>query len=253
VKSATREAVTSQWHVADVVASRTETDRARTLGLRVDGLHGNIAGQHIDIRLTAPDGYSAVRSYSIATAGEGDDLEVTIEKLDDGEVSPYLVDGVAVGDQLEIRGPVGGWFIWRPTDARPVQLIAGGSGIVPLMAMIRSHDASGSPATFRLVYSVRSPAMTIYRDELAALAHDSARLTVEMVYTRAAPDGWPSTPHRLDAETLLSGVLPVTDAPQIFICGQTVFVETVAEWLVKAGYPAGTIKTERFGGTGGIS
>jgi ferredoxin-NADP reductase len=253
VKSATREAVSSLWQVADVVGARDETDNARTLGLHVDGLRGNTAGQHIDIRLTADDGYSAVRSYSIATAGTGDYLEVTVDKLVDGEVSPYLVDGVSVGDQLEIRGPVGGWFVWRPTDAGPVQLIAGGSGIVPLMAMIRSHDAAQDPAEFRLLYSVRSPAATIYRDELAALASSSATLTVDMVYTRVTPEGWPSEPRRLDADTLLSRILPAADAPHVFICGQTVFVETVAEWLVTAGYPADTIKTERYGGTGGTS
>jgi ferredoxin-NADP reductase len=253
VKSATREAVSSLWRVADVVSARDETDNARTLGLRIDGMRGNTAGQHVDIRVTAEDGYSAVRSYSIATAGDSDYLEVTVDKLEDGEVSPYLVDGVAVGDQLEVRGPIGGWFVWHPTDAGPVQLIAGGSGIVPLMAMIRSHEAAQNPAAFRLLYSVRSPGTTIYRDELAALAHDSATLTVDTVYTRAAPDGWPSQPRRLDAETLLSRILPVADAPHIFVCGQTVFVETVAEWLVTAGYPAGMIKTERYGGTGGTS
>jgi ferredoxin-NADP reductase len=253
VKSATREAVSSLWRVADVVSAHHETDNARTLGLHVDGLHGNTAGQHVDIRLTAEDGYSAVRSYSIATAGHDDYLEVTVDKLDDGEVSPYLVDGVSVGDRLEIRGPVGGWFVWRPTDSEPVQLIAGGSGVVPLMAMIRSHEAAQNPSAFRLLYSVRSPATMIYREELAALASRSATLTVDMVYTRAAPEAWPVEPRRLDADTLLARILPVADAPQIFICGQTVFVETVAEWLVTAGYPARTIKTERFGGTGGIS
>ncbi|MGO4689784.1 ferredoxin reductase [Glaciibacter sp. 2TAF33] len=253
MKSATHEAVTSLWHVADVVSARDETANARTLGLRVDGVHGNTAGQHVDIRVTADDGYSAVRSYSIATAGTGDYLEVTVDKLTDGEVSPYLVDGVTVGDKLEIRGPVGGWFVWRPADPGPVQLIAGGSGIVPLMAMIRSHEAARSTSAFRLLYSVRSPATTIYRDELAGLAGRSATLTVDMVYTRAAPDGWPSEPRRLDADTLYSRIMPVTDAPQVFICGQTIFVETVAEWLVAAGYAAGTIKTERYGGTGGTS
>jgi ferredoxin-NADP reductase len=245
--------VSSTWRVADVVSTHPETATTRTIELRVPGLHGNLAGQHIDIRLTAEDGYTAVRSYSLATARNTDTLEVTVDELPDGEVSQYLVEGVNVGDQLEIRGPVGGWFVWRPEDRSPVQLIAGGSGVVPLMAMIRAHEASDNPSPFRLLYSVRSPETIIYRDELASLAKTSAKLEVDYVYTRVAPDGWPSPAKRIDSSTLLAHILPVTDAPDVYVCGQTVFVETVSDWLVQAGFSADSIKTERFGGTGGTS
>jgi ferredoxin-NADP reductase len=157
-----------------------------------------------------------------------------------------------VGDQLEIRGPVGGWFVWRPTDPNPVQLIAGGSGIVPLMSMIRAHEASDNPSPFRLLYSLKSPAAGFYREELLTLSRESAKLVVDYAYTRQAPPDWPDPPQRLSEEALLSTILPVEAAPDIFICGQTIFVETVSGWLVQAGYPSASIKTERFGGTGGL-
>lgn len=243
--------MSSLWRVADVVSAVPETETSRTIGLRVDGLMGNLAGQHIDIRLTADDGYMAVRSYSVATAGMDEIMEITVDELANGEVSPYLVRDLAVGDQLEIRGPVGGWFVWRPTDTNPVQLIAGGSGIVPLMSMIRAHEASENPSLFRLPYSLKSPKAEFYREELRTLSQESPKLTVDYVYTRKVPQGWPAAPKRLTAETLLTNILPVDATPDTFICGQTIFVETVAEWLVQAGYPAASIKTERFGGTGG--
>ncbi|OOP64999.1 oxidoreductase [Arthrobacter sp. SRS-W-1-2016] len=243
--------MSTQWRVADVVSSMPETDTARTIGLRAAGLNGNLAGQHIDIRLTADDGYSAVRSYSVARASMDETLEITVDELANGEVSPYLVRELAVGDHLEIRGPVGGWFVWKPTDTNPVQLIAGGSGVVPLMSMIRAHHASENPAQFRLLYSLKSPEAGFYREELLTLARQSGKLTIDYVYTRKVPEGWPAAPQRLTAETLLANILPKGRAPDVFICGQTVFVETVAEWLVQAGYPAESIKTERFGGTGG--
>lgn len=243
--------MSSLWRVADVVSGVLETETSRTIGLRVDGLMGNIAGQHIDIRLTADDGYMAVRSYSVATAGMDEILEITVDELTDGEVSPYLVRDLAVGDQLEIRGPVGGWFVWRPTHTNPVQLIAGGSGIVPLMSMIRAHEASENPSQFRLLYSLKSPEAGFYREELQTLGQKSPKLTVNYVYTRKVPPGWPIAPARLTAETLLANILPANSTPDTFICGQTVFVETVSEWLVQAGYPSASIKTERFGGTGG--
>jgi ferredoxin-NADP reductase len=253
VKSGTHEAgfVSTLWRVADVVSSFPETETSRTIGLRVDGLTGNLAGQHVDIRLTADDGYTAVRSYSVATAGMDQIMEITVDELPNGEVSPYLVRDLAIGDQLEIRGPVGGWFVWRPTDTNPVQLIAGGSGIVPLMSMIRAHDASENLSQFRLLYSLKSPEAGFYREDLLTLSRESRKLTVDYVYTRKAPSGWPTVPNRLTPEVLLANILPAVPPPDIFICGQTVFVETVAEWLVQAGYPAASIKTERFGGTGG--
>ncbi|GAA1442589.1 FAD-binding oxidoreductase [Leifsonia poae] len=240
------------WHVADVVGAHFETPTARTLRLRIPGLHGHLAGQHVDVRLTAPDGYQAVRSYSIASALGGDELELTVEELADGEVSPYLVRGVAVGDQLEVRGPVGGWFVWRPGDETPVQLIAGGSGVVPLMSMARAHAAAASSADFRLLYSVRTPESVYYRDELGMLEHDeSAPLRVSYVYTREAPSGWPVAAGRLTEQTLSDSILPASTMPTFFICGATVFVETVSDWLVAAGHDPARIKTERYGGIGG--
>ena len=243
--------MSSLWRVAEVVSGMPESETSRTIGLRVDGLMGNLSGQHIDIRLTADDGYTAVRSYSLASAGMDEVIEITVDELVNGEVSPYLVRQLAVGDQVEIRGPVGGWFVWRPTDPNPVQLIAGGSGIVPLMSMIRAHEASDNPSQFRLLYSLKSPETGFYRRELSTLDRESPKLTVDYVYTRKTPDNWPEPPRRLTADTLLRAILPAELSPDVFICGQTVFVETVAEWLVEAGYPASSIKTERFGGTGG--
>ncbi|WP_431280145.1 FAD-binding oxidoreductase [Leifsonia poae] len=166
--------MSSVWRVAELVGAEFETPTARTLRIRIPGLHGHVAGQHVDIRLTAPDGYQAVRSYSIASALPGDELELTVEELADGEVSPYLVRGIAVGDQLEVRGPVGGWFVWRPSDEGPVQLIGGGSGVVPLVSMARAHAAMPNTAPFRLLYSVRMPGSVYYKQELAKLEQDAA-------------------------------------------------------------------------------
>ncbi len=241
--------------MADVVALRDEAPNARTLRLRVPKLMGHLAGQHVDVRLTAPDGYQAVRSYSVASALPSDELEITVEELPDGEVSPYLVRNVSVGDQVEVRGPVGGWFVWHADDTSPTQLIAGGSGVVPLMSMIRAHAAAGSSAPFRLLYSVRSPEAVFYRDELASLAMNgsSAPLDVTYVYTRAVPVGWPTPPGRLDMNLLERSILPASDSPAFFICGATGFVETVSDWLVQSGHDPDRIKTERYGGIGGTS
>jgi len=246
--------VRTGWNVAEVIGVTQETRTARTLRLRLPGLTGHRAGQHVDVRLTAPDGYTAVRSYSVASALAGDELDLTVEELTDGEVSPYLVHGVAVGDQLEVRGPVGGWFVWDPADPSPVQLIAGGSGVVPLMAMLRAHAAAepGSPgaaAPFRLLYSARSPDAVYYRTELDELAR-SPLVDVTIVYTREAPAGSTTPPRRLDAATLAARALPAGDNPAVFICGATAFVETVADWLVQAGHSPDRIKTERYGGMG---
>jgi ferredoxin-NADP reductase len=253
-RSGTREAlaVSSVWHVAEVVGGVPENATARTIRLRVDGLMGHLAGQHIDVRLTADDGYTAIRSYSVASASADEHLEITVDELPDGEVSPYLVRDLAVGDRLEIRGPVGGWFVWRPNNANRVQLIGGGSGVVPLMSMIRAHQASNNAAPFRLLYSLKSPDASLYRDELRRLDQESAKLMVDYVYTRSTPEGWPATPARLTSESLLGKIFPAEENPDVFVCGQTVFVETVADWLVMAGYSPESIRTERFGGTGGI-
>jgi ferredoxin-NADP reductase len=244
--------------VARLVGQRDETPTARTLALAVPGWPGHLAGQHVDVRLTAPDGYSTQRSYSLAAPADGDRIELTVQKLPDGEVSPYLAGVLAVGDPVELRGPVGGWFVWRPTGVEPVLLVAGGSGIVPLMAMIRARRAAGSSAPFRLLYSVRTPADRYYAAELtaaaaaepgvAAAATGGAGLAVTYVYTRATPAGWPVPPGRLDAATVQAAGWPPAMAPSCFVCGPTGFVETVADILVALGHDPGRIKTERFGG-----
>jgi len=236
----------SGWKVGTVTTTSTQTASARAISLEVPGWPGNLAGQHVDVRLTAPDGYTAVRSYSIASAGPGETVELAVDRLPDGEVSPYLVDDLQDGDQVELRGPLGGWFVWRPEQAEHVQLIGGGSGIVPLMAMMRSHAASGSTAPFRLLYSVRTPDDVIYRDEIAAL--DDSSLDTMLVYTRMAPVGWPVPPGRLSKAILAESVFPASEAPLIFVCGPTGFVEAVATWLVELGHEPSRIKTERFGG-----
>jgi ferredoxin-NADP reductase len=233
------------------VAARAETATARTLVLDVPGWPGHLPGQHVDVRLTAPDGYTAQRSYSIATPAAGDRVELTVQRVADGEVSPYLVDDYAVGELIELRGPVGGWFVWRATDTAPVTLVAGGSGVVPLMAMVRARAAAASRVPFRLVYSVRTPADTYYADELRARARDDAGLDVTYVYTRKAPDGWPEPPRRLGVATLNTHAWPADFAPACFVCGPTGFVETVADILVALGHRPNRIRTERFGPSGG--
>ena len=243
--------VNSGWRAADVVAAAPETATARTLRLRIPGLGPTLAGQHVDVRLTAADGYQAARSYSVAAAPAENELEITVDELHDGEVSPYLVRGLSVGDQIEVRGPVGHWFTWDPEQTAPVQLIAGGSGVVPLMAMIRAHAASGNQSGFRLLYSAHRPDAVFYREELERLTESSSTLTVTYVYTREAPAGWPTPARRLDAETLAASIIPPDQRPLVFLCGNTGFVEVVADWLLALGYPADSIRTERFGGTGG--
>jgi len=239
------------WRPATVVSVRPESPAARTVVLQVPGWPGHQAGQHVDIRLTADDGYTASRSYSIASVADGELVEVTVERLDDGEVSPYLVDVVAPGDRLEVRGPVGGWFVWKPDQVEPVLLVGGGSGVVPLMSIVRRHVGSGSSAPLRLVYSLREPSATLYRDELAALAADGLPLTY--VYTRRTPEGWPRPPGRLDAELLAASAFPPSESPTSYVCGPTGFVETVADLLVGAGHDPRRVRTERFGPSGGSS
>ena len=241
------------WEVGTVIETSTQTPTARSLTLDVPSWPGNIAGQHIDLRLTAEDGYTAVRSYSLASSGPDSRLELAVDKLPTGEVSPYLVDVALPGDQLELRGPLGGWFVWRPEEpgsVQPVavQLIAGGSGIVPLMAMIRSHAVSASLAPFRLLYSVRTPDDVFYAEELARLEKESDLLVVTYVYTRRTPPGWPVPAGRITDSALESAAFPATDAPAVFVCGPTGFVENVATRLVALGHDPADVKTERFGG-----
>ena len=242
-----------------MAATRDETATARTIVLDVPGWPGHLAGQHVDVRLTAPDGYSTERSYSIASAppdgGSGPPVvELTVQRLEDGEVSPYLTQTLAVGYPLELRGPVGGWFVWNPdgpASARPVLLVAGGSGVVPLMAMIRERAAAGSHAPFKLIYSVRDPGAVLYAGELAQRERAGDGLEVRHVYTRTAPPGSTEPTGRISATTLASAGWPPEDSPAVFVCGPTGFVEAVADLLVRAGHGAGAIKTERFGPSGG--
>jgi ferredoxin-NADP reductase len=235
------------WQVATVSAVTQETPAVRTIGLDVPSWPGHRAGQHLDVRLTAEDGYSAERSYSIASAA-GEPVAITVERLDDGEVSPYLTEDVGVGDQLEIRGPVGGYFAWEAADGGPLLLIGGGSGIVPLRAILRQREHSGSDAPVRLLYSARTQSDLIYRDELDR-HHDG----VEVIYTltREQPPGWTGYARRVDRALLAETAWPAGKNPLAFVCGPTSFVETAASGLVALGYEPGRVKTERFGGTGG--
>ncbi|HET7245406.1 MAG TPA: ferredoxin reductase [Streptosporangiaceae bacterium] len=240
------------WRVSTVASVRDETATARTIALKVPGWPGHHAGQHVDVRLTAADGYSAQRSYSIASAPDGDHLELTVQRLPDGEVSPYLAQVLAAGDLLELRGPIGGWFAWEPGPA-PVLLVAGGSGVVPLMAMIRTRAATGTHSPFRLVYSVRGPDDALYAAELAERQRVDDGLGVGYVYTRSTPAGWPVPPGRIGAGALTAPGWAPDRNPAVFVCGPTGFVEATANLLVNAGHEPRTIKTERFGPSGGQS
>jgi ferredoxin-NADP reductase len=237
------------WRAARVLEVRHESASARTLVLEVPDWPGHLPGQHVDVRLTAEDGYQAQRSYSVASAPDGA-LELTVERLADGEVSPYLTDALGPGDLLELRGPIGGWFVWRPGDTTPVQLLGGGSGVVPLMAMVRTRNANGSTTPMRLVYSTRTPDTVLYGDELRRLAERDPTLRVELVYTRGAPEGWQGPVGRLDATRLAALAWPPADRPACFVCGPTGFVEAVANLLLDQGYASERIKTERFGPSG---
>jgi ferredoxin-NADP reductase len=228
-----------------------ETPAVRTLVLDVPGWAGHRAGQHLDVRLTAEDGYQAQRSYSIASA-PGEPPAITVERLDDGEASPYLVDVVEPGDRFEIRGPVGGWFVWDPTEGGPLLLVGGGSGVVPLMAMARHRAAAGSDAAMRLLVSSRSWEEAIYRDELEALAARGNGFEVVHTLTRSQPDGWQGYARRVDAELLGEVAWPADSGARAFVCGPTSFVEAVATGLIGLGYDPRRVKTERFGATGGV-
>jgi ferredoxin-NADP reductase len=238
------------WRLGRVVETVSETPRTRSLVIDIPGWDGHRAGQHVDVRLTAEDGYQAQRSYSIASAPEEKRLMLTVERLDDGEVSPYLVDELRVGDQLELRGPIGGYFTWEVQSGGPLFLVAGGSGIVPLMAMIRHRTAARSDVPTRLLYSSRSQEDIIYPDELHALPASGASLEVIHTLTRAQPPGWSGYGRRIDREMLDDVAWPVSERPLIFICGPTRLVESVANTLLEIGNEPARIKTERFGPTG---
>ncbi|TML29086.1 MAG: oxidoreductase [Actinobacteria bacterium] len=232
------------WLVGEVTETVTETPRVRTLVLDVPGWTGHRAGQHVDVRLTAEDGYQAERSYSLASA-PGEPPALTVERLDDGELSPYLVDEVVRGDRFELRGPIGGYFVWdHDGSTEPLFLVAGGSGVVPLMAMLRHRRAVGSTVPAKLLYSSRSLDDVIYRDELDRLGAE-----VVQTLTREQPPGWGGYGRRVDVDMLREVSYPPDESPRVFVCGPTNFVEAVAEGLVALGHRPGRIRTERFGGT----
>ena len=238
------------WRLATVRESVEETARTRTIRLEVPDWPGHVAGQHVDVRLTAEDGYQTERSYSIASPPEDAQLALTVERIDDGEVSPYLVDELRPGDELELRGPIGGYFAWQVADGGPLLLLAGGSGIVPIMAMLRHRAAQGSSVDTRVLVSARSLDDLIYRDELAALGGDAGP-AVHRTLTREQPTGWTGLARRIDAEMLATVGPPPGAAPLVFVCGPTAFVEAAADLLVELGHRPSAIRAERFGPTGG--
>ena len=239
-----------QWLTATVREVIIETPRVRSLVLDVPGWPGHRAGQHVDVRLTAPDGYQAQRSYSIASAPAADTITLTVEMLPDGEVSSYLAGEARVGDQFELRGPIGGYFVWTPDLEGPLFLVGGGSGVVPLMAMLRERAAKGATQPARLLFSSRSFEDIIYRAELEQLAGRGDGLTVAHTLTRGAPAGWTGLSRRIDAMMLADQGIAPDRMPRIFICGPTPLVETVAFTLRELGHSPKLIKTERFGPTG---
>jgi ferredoxin-NADP reductase len=232
------------WVTATVAQVRSVAGSGRILVLDAPGWVGNAAGQHLDVRLTADDGYQAVRSYSIASYGTSTSIEIAVDEVPDGEVSPFLVQDIAPGDALEVKGPLGGYFVWRPETQAPVQLVAGGSGVVPLVAMARAHHDSGSQFPFRMLYSVQSPQRAFYADELGAIVDD--RFALDWVYTRAAPPNWPHPSGRLDHATLERLVFPAAARPHTYICGPAGFVEAAADGMIALGHDQARIKTERF-------
>jgi ferredoxin-NADP reductase len=239
------------WQLGEVVATQPETARTRSITVTVPTWMGHRPGQHVDVRLTAQDGYQAERSYSMASPPEeAPRVTLTIEQLDDGEESPYLTEELRVGDKLELRGPIGGYFLWKASMGGPLLLVAGGSGIVPLMAMLRHRAAVASLVPTRLLYSSRSFEEVIYRDELDRLVKDTSMLEVVQTLTRVQPPGWTGYARRIDTQMLREVAWPVEQRPLTFICGPTPFVETAAASLVELGYEPGRIKTERFGPTG---
>ena len=238
------------WQTATVGSVSDETPKVRTLRLEVPDWPGHRAGQHVDVRLTADDGYQAERAYSIAAA-PGEPLAITVERLDNGEVSPYLTQDAQPGDQLEVRGPIGGYFVWEPGFGGPLLLAAGGSGVVPLRAMLRERSRSGSSVPVRLLYSSRSWEDVIYRTELEFPADG---VTVFHTLTRSQPPSWSGYARRVDRQMLAEVAWPAVPSPSggplAYVCGPTSFVESVATSLVGLGYPAERIRTERFGATG---
>ena len=239
------------WKIGEITDVIRETPNVASLLIDVPDWPGHLAGQHVDVRLTADDGYQAQRSYSIASAPQDPRVAITVERLEDGEVSPYLVGELRAKDKLELRGPIGGYFVWKADDPRPLLLIGGGSGVVPLMAMIRHRAAADTKAPVRFLYSSRTIEDVIYRQELERLTATGDSLDVRHTLTRAQPPGWKGYSRRLDRQMIDDVAWPVRDSPVAFICGPTSFVEAAANLLVEHGYDQAWIKTERFGATGG--
>ncbi|MBD5787630.1 oxidoreductase [Cellulosimicrobium terreum] len=233
------------WHVATVVDAHALTPTARAITLAAPGFAAPSPGQHVDVRLTAADGYQATRSYSLAATGRAERVDLVVDRVPDGEVSPYLVDDVRPGDRVEVRGPLGGFFVWDESDPAPVLLVAGGSGVVPLLAMVRARRDSGSVAPFLLVCSVRTPEAAIGRDELDRAV---AGVEVRWAFTRTAPPAWPRSTVRLAVDDLVAPGFGPGDAPTVFVCGPTAFVESAATLLTGLGHAPARVRTERFGG-----
>ncbi|HEY7023212.1 MAG TPA: ferredoxin reductase [Ktedonobacterales bacterium] len=241
------------WQRATVLELIDETPRVRSLVLDAPNWQMYSAGQHLDVRLTAEDGYQTERSYSVASAPASPHVTITVERLDDGEVSPYLTEELRAGDQLELRGPIGGWFTWRPSDGGPLLLVAGGSGIAPLMAMIRQKAALRSPVPVRLLYSSRAYEEIIFRKELDQLVAAESELTVAHTLTRSQPESWTGYSRRIDRAMLEEFAWAAEEHPLTFVCGPTPLVESVATICVEMGYAPERVKTERFGPTGGAA
>ena len=239
------------WQLAELVEVVAETPRVKTIVFDVPDWPGHRAGQHVDVRLTAEDGYQAERSYSIATPTDGHRVTISVERIDDGEVSPYLAEELRVGDKLELRGPIGGYFVWTPNDGGPLLLVGGGSGIVPLMSMLRARVAAASDIPVRLLVSARSIDEIIYRAELESIASANSGVEIIRTLTRSHPSGWTGYGRRVDQAMLAENAWPTDQRPRSFACGPTGFVETVASGLVALGHDPGDIRTERFGPTGG--
>jgi ferredoxin-NADP reductase len=238
------------WQIGTIQRTESITARTHALDIELPDWQGHLPGQHVDIRLTAEDGYQAERSYSIASAPHASIIELAVERLDDGEVSSYLSDVLTPGDQLELRGPIGGYFVWTVEDGGPVLLVAGGSGVAPLMSIIRERFAQGSSVPMRLVYSSRTWEEVIYRDELIELAGRNDGFELVQTLTRHQPPGWDGYARRIDREMLEAVAYPVEQTPLAYVCGPTALVESAAGLLVELGYDSLTVKTERFGPTG---
>ena len=241
-----------EWQIGTIKAIRRETPSIKTFTLTLPDWIPHRAGQHYDVRLTAPDGYQAQRSYSIASEPErAGEIDLTVERLEDGEVSSYLHDVLVEGDQMEVRGPIGGYFVWEAAMDGPLLLVAGGSGIVPLMAMIRHRAAANSAVPARLLYSSRTAEDVIYFEELMMRRASDEGIEIFHTFTRAQPEGWTGYARRIDQQMLQEVAGPLGAFPRSYICGPTLLVESAANWLVQLGIPAERIRTERFGPTGG--